>query len=104
MKDIHQVDEKGNRPTVNGIHGEYYQPLERVGHRLTKEVPAWSEHGIVGRGILVDYYGWKASQSGVSTYNIFDSVAISVEELKACLDAQGTKVQFGDILFIRSGT
>jgi len=70
---------------------------------------AWSEQGIVGRGVLVDYHGWRTSPDGqahskVKNYDSFESVAIPVEDLQACLKAQGTELKFGDILFIRSGT
>ncbi|TGJ81973.1 hypothetical protein E0Z10_g6785 [Xylaria hypoxylon] len=88
--DIHHVDEHtGERSTVLGIQ-------------------AWAEQGIVGRGVLVDYHGWRASpegqtQSKVKEYDSFESVSIPLEDLQACLKAQGTELKFGDILFIRSG-
>ncbi|ORY71572.1 uncharacterized protein BCR38DRAFT_480076 [Pseudomassariella vexata] len=84
MEDIHGVDEKGKKSTVNGIQ-------------------AWAEQGIVGRGVLVDYHSWRISQGEEKVYDSFDSVSIPLEDLKACLAAQGTEVRFGDILFIRSG-
>ncbi|KAJ2965802.1 hypothetical protein NUW58_g10816 [Xylaria curta] len=69
---------------------------------------AWSEQGIVGRGVLIDYHGWRTSpegqaQSKVKDYDSFESVSIPLEDLQACLKAQGTELKFGDILFIRSG-
>lgn len=66
---------------------------------------AWSEQGIVGRGVLVDYHSWRASQgsSDVAAYDAFDSTPIPLADLQACLAAQGTKVRFGDILLVRSG-
>ena len=65
---------------------------------------AWAEQGIVGRGVLVDYHGWRTSQGeGFRAYDSFESVSIPLSDLKACLEAQGTEVRFGDILFIRSG-
>ncbi|RWA08771.1 hypothetical protein EKO27_g6341 [Xylaria grammica] len=88
--DIHHVDEAtGARSTVLGIQ-------------------AWAEQGIVGRGVLVDYHGWRTSpegqtQSKVKDYDSFQSVSIPLEDLQACLKAQGTELKFGDILFIRSG-
>lgn len=62
----------------------------------------------MGRGVLVDYHSWRTSpegqaQSKVKDYDSFDSVSIPVEDLQACLKAQGTELKFGDILFIRSG-
>ncbi|KAI0540165.1 hypothetical protein GGR58DRAFT_173732 [Xylaria digitata] len=88
--DIHHVNaETGERSTVLGIQ-------------------AWAEQGIVGRGVLVDWHGWRASpegqaQSKVKDYNSFETVSIPLEDLEACLRAQGTELKFGDILFIRSG-
>lgn len=69
---------------------------------------AWAEQGIVGRGVLVDYHGWRTSAEGqerskVKDYDSFKSVGIPLEDLQACLEAQGTELKFGDILFIRSG-
>ena len=58
----------------------------------------------MGRGVLVDYHGWRTSQgAGFRAYDAFESVAIPLADLQACLAAQGTEVKFGDVLFIRSG-
>ncbi|KAI0433064.1 hypothetical protein F5Y09DRAFT_108971 [Xylaria sp. FL1042] len=90
QEEIHHVDEgTGEKSTVLGIQ-------------------AWAEQGIVGRGVLVDYHGWRTSPEGqaqckVKNYDSFESVSIPVEDLEACLKAQGTELKFGDILFIRSG-
>jgi Putative cyclase len=62
---------------------------------------AWSEKGIVGRGILVDYHSWREA-NGIP-YDAFKSQSIPLAHLKATLEAQGTSVKFGDILIIRSG-
>lgn len=61
----------------------------------------WSEKGIVGRGVLIDYHSW-AEANGIHK-NVFETHAIPVEHLKAALKAQGTEVNFADILIIRSG-
>ncbi|KAI0124397.1 hypothetical protein BJ170DRAFT_585981 [Xylariales sp. AK1849] len=84
MQDIHGFDERGSKTTVNGIQ-------------------AWAEEGIVGRGVLVDYHSWRTSQAQSKAYDSFDSTTIPLEDLKACLEAQGTEVRFCDILFVRSG-
>ncbi|KAI0192148.1 hypothetical protein F4808DRAFT_453546 [Astrocystis sublimbata] len=90
MEDIHRVDgDTGKGSTVNGIQ-------------------VWAEQGIVGRGVLVDYHSWRTSPDGqarskVTNYDPFVSHAIPLDDLKACLKAQGTELKFGDILFIRSG-
>jgi hypothetical protein len=68
--------------------------------------PAWAEKGIVGRGVLVDYHSWLQSQDNNDKHKNFDafsSTRITVDDLKACLSAQGTEIKFGDILLVRSG-
>ncbi|KAK2019728.1 hypothetical protein LZ32DRAFT_653133 [Colletotrichum eremochloae] len=82
MDDIHAVDEEGRLSTVNGIQ-------------------AWQKHGIVGRGVLVDYHSWRLEQG--FPYDPFARDSIPVSDLKACLEAQGTEIRFGDILFTRTG-
>ncbi|KAI1104284.1 hypothetical protein F4804DRAFT_200322 [Jackrogersella minutella] len=84
--DIHCVGADGKKSTVNGIH-------------------AWTDQGIVGRGILIDYHSWRAAQppSTLQPYDSFEALSIPLSDLQACLAAQGTAVRFGDILFIRSG-
>lgn len=114
MKEIHGFGQEGEgtgkKSTVNGIQGKccFLCDCERVlliGFTRCKTT-AWAEQGIVGRGILVDYHGWRTSQPDdgkVSAYDSFESTSISLADLQACLEAQGTEVKFGDILFIRSG-
>ena len=67
---------------------------------------AWAEKGIVGRGVLVDYHAWRLSQTDPKhkDFNHFETTAIALEDLQACLKAQGTEIKFGDILLVRSGT
>ncbi|KAI1765914.1 hypothetical protein GGR53DRAFT_464857 [Hypoxylon sp. FL1150] len=86
MEDIHGVDADGKKNLVNGIH-------------------AWAEQGIVGRGILIDYHGWRLSQppSSSTPYDSFSTLSIPLGDLQACLASQNTSIHFGDILFIRSG-
>ena len=72
--------------------------------KLTKMI-AWTEKGIVGRGILVDFHSWRLEQndSAYTNFDAFETTPIPLNDLKACLQAQGTEVKFGDILIIRSG-
>ena len=62
---------------------------------------AWCKHGIIGRGVLLDYLRW--AQANERTYDLLGDYPIPVEELQACAEAQGTKLQDGDILLVRSG-
>jgi len=62
---------------------------------------AISNHGIVGRGVLLDYYAWAKAEG--KSYDPLTSHAISVEELKLVAKYQGVEFQVGDILLVRSG-
>lgn len=70
----------------------------------------WAEHGIAGRGVLLDFRAY-ANAVGLE-YSTSDSYRISYEDLVKCgqhqgIDirpaAQGGDIQIGDILFVRSG-
>ncbi|KAL9100849.1 MAG: hypothetical protein Q9187_009314, partial [Circinaria calcarea] len=70
----------------------------------------WSEHGIAGRGVLLDYRSY-AHKKGIQ-YDPYDYYPISFEELYHCgkdqgIDirpqAEGGDIKIGDLLFIRSG-
>jgi hypothetical protein len=70
----------------------------------------WAEHGVAGRGVLLDYRGY-AHKKGIN-YDPYDYYPISWEELYQCgkdqgIDirpaAQGGDIRIGDMLFIRSG-
>ncbi|MCJ1261807.1 hypothetical protein MMC22_001675 [Lobaria immixta] len=70
----------------------------------------WSEHGIAGRGILLDYRSY-ADEKGIQ-YDAHESHHITYDGLDQCgkhqgIDirpqAQGGDIKIGDLLFIRSG-
>ncbi|KAL2837373.1 hypothetical protein BJX68DRAFT_280214 [Aspergillus pseudodeflectus] len=57
--------------------------------------------GLVGRGVLLDYRAY-AQAKGI-TYSCFDAHAISVQDLEAVAEFQGTMFKHGDILIVRTG-
>ncbi|KAK2841641.1 hypothetical protein FQN49_006052, partial [Arthroderma sp. PD_2] len=70
----------------------------------------WAEHGIAGRGVLLDYRSY-AKANGIE-YDPYTPHAITYEELRKCgkaqgIDirpkAQGGDIKVGDILLVRSG-
>jgi hypothetical protein len=86
---IHGHDADGKRSTINGIQ-------------------AWSEKGIVGRGVLVDFHTWRLKQveegrKEYESFQAFETTPIPLRDLQQCLSDQGTQVRFGDVLLIRSG-
>ncbi|KAF2203401.1 hypothetical protein GQ43DRAFT_454467 [Delitschia confertaspora ATCC 74209] len=82
-----------NGITMEDIHGEESSNVNGIG--------AWSEKGIVGRGVLVDYHAWRTANN--IPYSPFETDSIPLSHLKATLASQGTELKFGDILIIRSG-
>jgi kynurenine formamidase len=68
----------------------------------------WHDHGVfAGRGVLIDY--WAYAERHGKTYDATDAVAITYDELMACLAEQSQasikpiEVRKGDILLVRSG-
>lgn len=55
----------------------------------------------MGRGVLLDYYGWKIRNG--ESYDPLTSHAIHLDELLAVAKAQNVTFHPGDILLIRSG-
>lgn len=81
--------------TLDDIHGENTTTVNGIG--------AWSEKGIVGRGVLIDYHTWRVKNNIAPEYNPFKSGTIPLKHLKEVLKEQRTELKFGDILIIRSG-
>lgn len=62
----------------------------------------WVENGgIIGRGVLLDYYSWAMSQGRI--INPLETTPIPVSELSEVASAQEVSFKWGDILFIRTG-
>ncbi|KAI1081668.1 hypothetical protein F5B20DRAFT_569615 [Whalleya microplaca] len=60
-----------------------------------------SQHGIAGRGVLLDYHSWAKKQGRV--YDPATTHSITIEDLHAIAKAQNITFRIGDILLIRSG-
>lgn len=64
-------------------------------------IDRWAEHGIAGRGLVVDVAGWCEAQG-----RPLDPLAphpITVADLEATLDSQGVEPEVGDIWCVRTG-
>ena len=85
-----------NGVTLDEIHGRNgVEQTNRLG------IAAMAESGICARGILLDYHEWRTKNQ--RAHNAFETGNITVEDLKAVAESQGTQIRFGDILIIRSG-
>lgn len=82
-----------------GFWGGVVEGAGPDGDRLGIE--QWAEHGIVGRGVLVDV----ARHCSTTGRPLFaeEGTAITVEDLEATLDAENVRLQPGDVLMLRTG-
>lgn len=82
-----------------GFYGGLTEEFEPGPGRLGIE--HWAEHGIVGRGVLLDVIGHlEATGRG---YDPFTARAVSAAELEGTAAAQGVELRTGDILCLRIG-
>jgi hypothetical protein len=95
--------------TTNGIHSTFSESLPSVHILLTSPnylvslfYPDWAKTGIVGRGVLLDFYAY--AQRHDIEYDPYSQYGITLEQLKAIQAEEGVEFQDGDILLIRFGT
>ena len=67
-----------------------------------------AKRGIVGRGVLVDFRRWmdgpgKATVEQAGGFDVMATSGIKFAWIRECLEHQGTRVQYGDVLVVRSG-
>ncbi|KAG0650111.1 hypothetical protein D0Z07_3398 [Hyphodiscus hymeniophilus] len=75
---------------------------EDIHNSLRNGTHVWVENGgIVGRGVLLDYASWAASQ-GIKT-EALSTWSIPVSDLKKVAESQNVTFHPNDILFVRSG-
>ncbi|KAJ7268956.1 putative cyclase-domain-containing protein [Mycena rebaudengoi] len=65
----------------------------------------WANHGICGRGVLLDLVSYQTSISVTKTlpYDPWTTHGITMADLEACASAQGVTFRRGDILLLRVG-
>jgi hypothetical protein len=96
-----QID--GLRHYMHSDHG-YYNDHEAAAIREGSPVLGinrWSEHGIVGRGVLLDLARHRASAGTPIDYR--RRAAFSADDLDATAAAQGVTLEPGDIIVLRTG-
>lgn len=78
---------------------------------ISDECIDWANHGICGRGVLLDivrYYSGELDGTGSPgltelPYDPWTTHGLTVAELEACAEKQGVKFRQGDILILRVG-
>ena len=84
-----------------GIQSQPLPILFRDPQRLISKILDWANHGICGRGVLLDMVRyWEAKGTPVDPWT---SHAITSKELEECAKAQGVAFRRGDILLLRVG-
>lgn len=63
----------------------------------------WAQHGICGRGVLLDVVKYFTDEHGSLPYDPWTTHAITVADLEACAKKEGVTFRTGDILLLRVG-
>jgi hypothetical protein len=86
----------GFRHMRHPVYG-HYNGVDDADHGIHH----WARRGIVGRAVLADVARWRASVG--RSIDPASPTSIEIEDLTATLDAQGTEIEVGDILLVRTG-
>jgi len=82
---------------------EIHDPTEIDHARVKLGIHNWSNHGICGRGVLLDLVHYYTADGNTLPYDPWTTHPISVAELEACAKKQGVTFRQADILLIRVG-
>ena len=63
----------------------------------------WANHGICGRGVLLDLVSYYTKNGGDMPYDPWNTHAIPVADLEAVAKHQNVQFHRGDILLLRVG-
>lgn len=97
-QDFGEHDKEQAIPTLN--RKRYYR-TSKTAFRADTCLDWHERGGLVGRGVLLDYKAY-ADEKGVQ-YSPFEAHAITIKDLEAVAEHQGTTFKQGDILIVRSG-
>jgi hypothetical protein len=106
--ELFQDDIVDNLNTQMSSQWDGFRHVKRAGHGWYGGLPDiehgvhhWSRRGIAGRGVLADVARYRA-QAG-RPLRCDEADPVTPEDLLGALEQQGTTVQTGDILLIRTG-
>ncbi|KAJ5975932.1 hypothetical protein N7481_009639 [Penicillium waksmanii] len=97
-------------PTKTFYNGAKSSDFVGENPNLRCSIHHWADHGIAGRGVLLDYYHYAHTHN--KPYHPYKAHAISLAEIQACAatqgldirpESQGGDIRPGDVLFVRSG-
>ncbi|TFK45921.1 hypothetical protein OE88DRAFT_1739877 [Heliocybe sulcata] len=84
-------------------HFEFPDPNNLDPQVLKLGIHNWAQHGICGRGVLLDMVKYFTDVEGSLPYDPWTSHAITVADLEACAQREGVEFRTGDILLLRVG-
>ncbi|KAF8548486.1 hypothetical protein OG21DRAFT_1563814 [Imleria badia] len=82
---------------------EIHDPTEIDHARVKLGMHNWSNHGICGRRVLLDFVHYYTADGKALPYDPWTTHPTSVAELKACAKKQGVTFRQADILLLRVG-
>ncbi|KAJ1333119.1 cyclase family protein [Microdochium nivale] len=83
-------------------NGTTQQDIHRGPKTDLNSLQPWTEKGLAGRGVLVDYETW-ASKQGKPRRDYFAGTAIPIADVKTIVAEQNVELRRGDVLFLRTG-
>ncbi|KAI0085915.1 hypothetical protein BDY19DRAFT_385149 [Irpex rosettiformis] len=96
-----------NTPTGSFKRGHTFitDPEDITKSNVRLGIHNWAEHGICGRGVLLDLVKFYTSNGTKPLpYDPWTSHEIPISDLEACAKAQGVEFRTGDILLFRGGS
>ncbi|KAI1852092.1 hypothetical protein JX265_005930 [Neoarthrinium moseri] len=91
----------GYQSTKQFFMGHKQEDFKAGSTRLGIDAWAQKKAGIIGRGVLLDWYSW--AQKNDINRSPFTTGAVEVDHLKSVAEENGVSFKSGDILFIRVG-
>lgn len=97
-----------NTPSALFSRGHFFisdpEDLEKFGHKIKLGIHNWAQHGICGRGVLLDMVRFYTDNGKKPLpYDPWTTHAIPASDLEACAKKQGVTFKTGDILILRVG-
>ncbi|HEY4608687.1 MAG TPA: cyclase family protein [Ilumatobacteraceae bacterium] len=82
---------------IRNVPNGFYDGVPDADHGMHH----WARRGIAGRAVLCDVGRWRAAQGRPLEYG--ESEVIEPDDVLAALDAQGSPLEAGDVLLMRTG-
>ncbi|KAJ3476771.1 hypothetical protein NLI96_g10931 [Meripilus lineatus] len=94
-----------NTPTDFFFRGQFHigDPSNIDQERIKYGIHNWSQHGICGRGVLIDLVSYYEKNKGALPYDPWTTHPIPLQDILDCAKSQGVTFEQADILLLRVG-